>query len=178
MSSRPADIAIIIAAFSALLSAFSLVISYRTFRRAGPRIKIIEEYRLYGKDTEHNHEHVLRISNNGLGPIQITNWWIEAREKVAWASEFPFVRLPESWRWRDLMVNPADYGPSLPYTLNGNHEVTWTTKSGDLDPAFRKIHQGRYQIRSRTMVTLGTGKTVRCRRWVAREYDERAQPAN
>jgi hypothetical protein len=97
------------------------------------------------------------------------------------------VQLPSTWR--SLWSQKAGYGPSVPYTLDGYHEVKWTIPYEKYSPHYdekiikeygvrrRKITSGTYKTRERLVVKLGTGKTVRRRNFKYFDDKERRNSA-
>jgi hypothetical protein len=176
MSSHADSAALIVAVFPAGVSALSLIVSVRTYRREGARVRIRLESRGDYWINKQEAEIVVKIYNKGMGPIQVTGWFIEFRKVLYLGYGRPCVQLPGTWR--SLWPQQASYDPPIPFTVDGYHEVNWTIPYENFGSHYNErgikefgVHRnpapdshsliGRYMVRKRLVVTLGTGNTIR-----------------
>jgi hypothetical protein len=118
------ELALIIAGISAGISTLSLMVSYRAYKRGEPRVQIRFDDLSYVA-----REIILKIENHSPATIQITEGEVYGWAGEKWDDED--APIYQKRKYYGLPGCEGEFqsehatGPSLPYTLEGYHDVRW-----------------------------------------------------
>lgn len=152
-----------IATLGLVLSLIALVWQIVSWQFTGPRVKVTATRGWLLPPGETVPLVIITVRNVGREPVAVQSWGLVGEKEPTGSVVTRFHNRGTGWHGEQFTYpNPQPWqGPSVPYTLAGNHQVTWSVIKKEVSQSLaERAQEGK---RHKAYVDLATGKRCHSR---------------